>query len=76
MAAYSAENGRNPFAISVITRGGQRQFHGSAGYYVRNEALNANDYFANAASKPRAEYRSPKNRFTARRSTPRTAHHQ
>jgi hypothetical protein len=57
LAAYSAENGRNPFAISVITRGGGRQFHGSGGYYFRNEDLNANDYFANAAAKPRAVYR-------------------
>ena len=57
MAAYSAENGRNPFAINVITKGGGRQFHASAGYYFRNEDLNANDFFANEAGKPRAEYR-------------------
>jgi len=49
MAAYSAENGRNPFAINVITKGGTRQFHGTAGYFFRNEDLNANDYFANSA---------------------------
>lgn len=57
MAAYSAENGRNPFAISVITKGGTTQFHASAGYYLRNEDFNANDFFANEAGKPRAEYR-------------------
>jgi len=57
MAAYSAENGRNPFAINVITKGGTRQFHGTAAYYFRNEDLNANDFFANSAGKPRAEYR-------------------
>src|SRR5215813_14237866 len=57
MAAYSAENGRNPFAINVITKGGAKQFHASAGYYFRNEDLNANDFFANSASRPKAEYR-------------------
>jgi Carboxypeptidase regulatory-like domain len=57
MSAYSAENGRNPFAINVITKGGTTQYHGSAAYYFRNEDLNANDFFANSAGKPRAEYR-------------------
>jgi hypothetical protein len=57
MSAYSAENGRNPASISVITRGGQKDFHGSAGFYLRNEALNANDFFANVAGRPRTEYR-------------------
>jgi len=57
LSAYSAENGRNPFSINVITRGGTPRFHGRAAWYFRNEDLNANDYFANAAGRPRAEYR-------------------
>ena len=57
MSAYSAENGRNPSSINVITKGGQRQFHGQASYYFRNEDLNANDYFSNLAGRPRPEYR-------------------
>ena len=57
MAAYSAENGRNPFAINVITKGGTKQFHGLASYYFRNEDLNANDFFANEAGRPIAKYR-------------------
>jgi hypothetical protein len=57
MSAYSAESGRNPSSINVITKGGGKQFHGSAGWFVRNEAFNANDYFANLAGKPRTEYR-------------------
>ena len=57
MSAYAAENGRNPASISVITRGGGKMFHGAAAFYLRNEALNANDYFANLAGKPRTEYR-------------------
>jgi len=57
MSNFSAEYGRNPSSISVITKGGSQQFHGSAAWYLRNEALNANDYFANLAGRPRTEYR-------------------
>jgi hypothetical protein len=57
MSAYSAENGRNPSAINVITRGGTMQFHGQAAYYFRNEDLNANDFFSNQAGRPIPEYR-------------------
>jgi hypothetical protein len=57
MSAYSAEYGRNPSSIVVITKGGQRQFHGTAGYYFRNEDLNANDYFSNLAGRPVPKYR-------------------
>ena len=57
MSAYSAENGRNPSSISIITKGGAKQFHGGAGYYLRNEALNANDFFNNKAGRKRTAYR-------------------
>ncbi len=57
MSSYSAENGRNPSSINVITKGGGTQFHGSAAWYLRNEALNANDFFTNRAGRPRTPYR-------------------
>ena len=57
MSAYSAENGRNPSSINVITKGGQTQLHGQAAYYFRNEDLNANNFFSNKAGRPRQEYR-------------------
>lgn len=57
VSAYSAENGRNPSSINVITRGGQKQFHGTAAYYFRNEDLNANDFFSNQAGRPIPRYR-------------------
>jgi hypothetical protein len=57
MSAYSAENGRNPSSINVITKGGQTQFHGLASWYFRNEDLNANNFFSNQAGRPRQEYR-------------------
>ena len=57
MSAYSAENGRNPSSINVITKGGGTQLHGQAAWYFRNEDLNANNYFSNEAGRPRQEYR-------------------
>ncbi len=57
MSAYSAEYGRNPTSINVITKGGGKAFHGGAYYFFRNEDLNANDYFNNEAGRPRTEYR-------------------
>ena len=57
MSAYSAENGRNPSSINVITKGGGTQYHGQVAWYFRNEDLNANNYFSNQAGRPRQEYR-------------------
>jgi hypothetical protein len=57
MSAYSAEFGRNPSSINVITRGGASKYRGSAAWYARNEAFNANDFFNNKAGRPRTPYR-------------------
>jgi hypothetical protein len=57
MSAYSAENGRNPSSINVITKGGGKDYHGQGSYYFRNEDLNANNFFSNQAGRPRQEYR-------------------
>jgi len=57
MSAYSAENGRNPSSINVITKGGGQQFHGQAAWYFRNEDLNANEFFTNKAGRARVPYR-------------------
>ncbi len=57
MSAYSAENGRNPSSINVITKGGGQQYHGQAAWYFRNEDLNANDFFTNKAGRARVPYR-------------------
>ena len=55
---YQAEYGRNSGAvISLVTKSGTRQFHGSWYYYVRNEALNANNFFNNQQGAPRPQYR-------------------
>jgi hypothetical protein len=46
---YAAEFGRMPGAqVSVVTRSGTNEFHGTLFEYLRNEALDANDWFANS----------------------------
>jgi hypothetical protein len=55
---YQAEYGQSAGSIvELITKSGTRNFHGSAYYYNRNEAFNANDYFTKAAGLTRSIYR-------------------
>lgn len=55
---YAAEYGRNSGGtVTVITRGGTKQFHGSGSWYYRHEDLNANDYFNNLAGRQKTPYR-------------------
>lgn len=55
---YAPEYGRSPGAQVVIsTRSGTNQFHGDAFEYFRNDVLDANDWFANNQSLPRAALR-------------------
>ncbi len=55
---YQAEYGRNSGGtISVLTKSGTRQFHGSGWWTHRNEEFNANDYFNNVTGLPRPVYR-------------------
>lgn len=47
--SYGPEYGQAAGAvISIATRGGTNNFHGSAFYFGRNDALNAADFFTNA----------------------------
>jgi hypothetical protein len=58
MSNYAAEYGRNSGgSITIITKGGGRQFHGSAGWYYRHENLSANGFFDNKYGLSRAPYR-------------------
>jgi len=51
---YDASQGRNAGGnVEAITKSGGNQFHGNAYYFFRNSALNANDFFLNAAGRPR-----------------------
>lgn len=53
-STYSAEYGRAPGGqISIVTRSGSNEFHGSLFDYVRNDKFDANDWFANRAQQAR-----------------------
>lgn len=53
---YDASQGRNAGGnVEAITKSGSNNYHGNAYYFVRNDALNANDFFLNAAGRPRPE---------------------
>ena len=55
---YQAEYGRmSSGVISVITKSGTRNFHGSAWNTYRHEQLNANSFFNNARGTPKSPYR-------------------
>ena len=49
-AAYGRYGGAN---VSVITKSGSNDFHGTIFEFLRNEFLNANDFFLNRANQPR-----------------------
>lgn len=53
-STYSAEYGRTPGGqISIVTRSGSNEFHGSLFDYIRNDKFDANNWFANRAGQPR-----------------------
>src|ERR687895_783873 len=53
---YDASQGRNAGGnVEAVTRSGGNAFHGNAYYFWRNDAFNANDFFLNAAGRPRPE---------------------
>ena len=49
---FSAEFGRGAGVVSVSTKSGSNQWHGSAYEYLRNDALDAADYFYKANPSP------------------------
>ena len=63
---YSAEFGRGAGAvINATTKSGTNRFHGDLWEFIRNDALDANDYFLNAAGKKRPEFRRNQFGFTS-----------
>ena len=57
-SAYAPEYGRVPGAqVSVVTRAGTNEYHGAVFNYLRNDALDANDWFANSRGLPKPAIR-------------------
>jgi hypothetical protein len=55
---YDAQYGRGGGAnVNVETRSGTTNLHGNTYYFGRNEALDANNFFAHALGVPRGEFR-------------------
>ena len=53
---YNAENGRSPGAlISVTTKGGSNDFHGTVYEFHRNRVFDANNFFLNRAGRPKGQ---------------------
>ena len=62
---FSAENQKGPAVITSVAKSGGKEFHGSAFFYARNYALNANDWLLNASqvSQPQNKYYYPGGTF-------------
>ncbi len=59
---YTAEyGGRTGGQLTLTTKNGTPQFHGTAYYYMRHEMLNANEFFNNKqhVQKPKYRYQNP-----------------
>jgi hypothetical protein len=57
-STFAPEFGRTPGAqISIVTRSGTNQFHGTVFDYFRNDVLDANDWFADRDGLPKPEER-------------------
>lgn len=55
---YQAEYGRSSGGtINTVIKSGTREYHGGAYYFLRNEALNANEFFRNRDGLARPQYR-------------------
>src|SRR5205085_7188149 len=55
---YAAEYGNNGGAlINIVSKGGGKDYRGSAYYFLRNEALNASPFFSNKAGLKKPFYR-------------------
>ena len=62
---YSAEFGHSAGAVlNAALKSGTNSLHGDLWEYLRNDALDAADFFLNAAGKPIAEYRQNQFGFT------------
>ena len=52
---FGAEHAKGPNAMSVITKAGGREFHGSMFGYFRDYHMNSNEWFANKVNRDRVQ---------------------
>ena len=63
-STYAPEFGRTPGGqISIVTRSGTNQFHGTLFDYLRNDVLDANNWFAGLTSPPQPKPEERQNDF-------------
>jgi hypothetical protein len=63
LSNFKPEYGRNSGGVvNIVTKSGSNKIHGTAGEYMRNDALDARNYF-NVASQPKAKFHN--NQFGA-----------
>ncbi|MGH3185438.1 MAG: carboxypeptidase-like regulatory domain-containing protein, partial [Streptosporangiaceae bacterium] len=56
-AADASESGEGAVQISIVSNKGTNLWHGGGWEYLRNDALNANNYFSNLSGQPRQRLR-------------------
>lgn len=55
---FSAEQGRNPGGqVNVVTKSGGNNFHGAAYEFLRNDKLDANNFFSNRAGQKKPPFK-------------------
>ena len=64
-ATYSAEYGFSANQINIVTKSGTNDLHGSVFWFLRNDALDANNYFSNLAGTKRPKLRQNQPGFVA-----------
>lgn len=62
---YSAEYGFSANQVSIISKTGTNELHGSVFWFLRNEALDANNFFNNLTGSPRNKLRQNQPGFVA-----------
>jgi hypothetical protein len=64
-ATYSAEYGFSANQVNIVSKTGTNNLHGTAFWFGRNDALDANDYFNNLAGNPKSKLRQNQFGFVA-----------
>lgn len=64
-ATYSAEYGFSANQINIVSKTGTNQLHGSLFHFLRNNALDANQFFNNVAGRPKNVLRQNQFGFVA-----------